>query len=85
MTEAEIRKNILEALAKVVPELEEQTLKSDKPVRDQLDMDSMDALNFMIGLHQTFEIEIPESAYAKLMTIDDCVRYVATAAANKGA
>jgi acyl carrier protein len=49
---------------------------------DQLDVDSRDLLNFVIALHDTLRVEIPEADYPKLSTLDDCVDYLAAAAAR---
>lgn len=50
-------------------------LLPDVSLRDQLDVDSMDLLNFMISLHKEFGVDIPERAYPQLMTIDGCVTH----------
>ena len=44
-------------------------------LRDQLDLDSMDVLNFVVALHQELGVEIPETDYAKLITLDAIVTY----------
>ena len=79
MTRDEIRARVLAALAAVVPELDPDELRPDRPLRDDLDIDSMDFLNFTIGLHKAFGVEIPEQDYRKLATLDACVDYVAAA------
>jgi acyl carrier protein len=53
----------------------------DVPFRDQLDLDSMDYLNFVIALHAALGVEIPEADYPKLATLEACVDYLAAAAA----
>jgi acyl carrier protein len=82
MTRDEIRAQVLAALAAVVPELDPDELRPDRPLRDELDIDSMDFLNFTIGLHKSFGIEIPAQDYRKLETLDACVEYVAGALAR---
>ncbi len=76
MTKDEIRRVVLEALKAVAPELEENSLEPDKSLRDQLDIDSMDFLNYVIGLHETLKIEIPEVDYPKLSTLGGAVAYI---------
>jgi acyl carrier protein len=83
MTSDEIRAKVLAALAAVVPELDPAELRPDRPIRDELDIDSMDFLNFTIGLHQAFGIEIPEADYRRLDTLNACVDYVAAALAGR--
>jgi len=79
MTDTEIRERVINTLSGIVPELDAATLKPALSLRDQLDIDSMDFLNFLIALHQEFGVDIPESDAAKLGTIDACVAYLAQA------
>jgi acyl carrier protein len=78
MTKDEIKEKVLRALGKIAPEADLTRLKPNQPVRDQLDIDSMDLLNFVIALHQELKLEIPEADYAKLATLDGCVEYLAS-------
>lgn len=76
MTNEEIKKTVLRLLGTVAPEADLSKLKPGTRFRDQLDIDSMDRLNFVIALHKEFNVEIPESDYPKLETLDDCVSYL---------
>jgi acyl carrier protein len=73
----EIRSRVLEVLRAIAPELDPRTLPPDANLRDTLDVDSMDFLNFAVGLHRAFGIEVPEADYERLYTLDGCVEYVA--------
>ena len=75
MTDKEIEKIVIQSLASVVPELDEATLLLTKNLRDQLDIDSMDYLNYVIALHETLAIDIPETDQPKLSTVDSAVAY----------
>ena len=77
MTTTEIRQTVVRLLTDIAPEADPAQLKPDVSFRDQLDIDSMDLLNFVIALHQEFGLEIPERDYPKLMTINGCVDYLA--------
>ncbi len=77
MTRDEIRTVILRVLGRIVPEADLQQLKPGLRFRDQLDIDSMDLLNFVIGLHKELHIDIPEADYPKLATFDGCIDYLA--------
>ncbi len=79
MTEEEIRVRVIKTLSGIVPELDPRNLKPAVSLRDQLDVDSMDFLNFLIALHQEFEVDVPESDTGKLATVDACVAYLAQA------
>jgi len=77
MTEAEIRRAVLGALVSVAPEFDEATLLPDQSFREQLDIDSMDFLNYVIALHEALKIDIPEEDYPRLVSIDGAVAYLA--------
>jgi acyl carrier protein len=79
MTEIEIREAVLRVLGSIAPEADLNRLKPQARLRDQLDIDSMDFLNFVIGLHQELHVEIPERDYGRLATLAGCVEYLATA------
>jgi acyl carrier protein len=81
MTENEIRETVVRVLGGIAPEADPATLEPDVSFRDQLDIDSMDFLNFAIGLHEELGVEIPEADYPKLQTLDACVEYLARAVA----
>jgi acyl carrier protein len=58
-------------------------IKPQVGFREQLDIDSMDFLNFVIGLNRELGVEVPESDYSKVSTLDGCVEYLATATSLK--
>ncbi|CAG1772887.1 acyl carrier protein [uncultured bacterium] len=76
MTLEQIRKIAIATLQTLAPELEGDELIGNKPLRNQVDLDSMDWLSFLIGLHQKLKVDIPEADYAKLVTMDDVVGYL---------
>jgi acyl carrier protein len=73
---------VLEQLRRIAPEVEVGSLDARQPLRDQVDLDSMDWLNFLIALSQTLEVDIPEQVYERLRTLDDLVEYLTAAAAK---
>ena len=76
MTRDEIRSAVLRVLAGIAPEADLGKLDPDLGLRDQLDLDSMDFLNFVIGLEKELHVEIPETDYAKLATLNRCVEHL---------
>ncbi len=81
MTRDEIREAVLRALSDVAPEADPATLRFDTDLRDQLDIDSMDSLNFAIGIHEQLQVDIPEADWARLYTLDEVIDYVVESAA----
>ena len=83
MSPTDIRSKVLDALASVAPEIDPAQIRPQVPLRDQLDVDSMDFLNFAIALHKEFQVDIPERDYPKLATLDGCVDYLSRAMASR--
>lgn len=67
---------IRELLLAVAPEAADTGLDPGTDLREQLDIDSMDQLNFLTAVAETFGIDIPEQDYPELVTLDQVVRYV---------
>lgn len=67
---------VLTLLRSIAPELEPEALELARPLRQQVDLDSMDWLNFLVGLHQRLGVEIAESDYARLISLNDVVDYL---------
>ena len=77
MTDQEIRQAVLRRMTEVAPEATPDQIKPAVNIRQQLDIDSIDLLKFLVSLHNEFAIEIPERDYGKLMTVNDIVAYIA--------
>jgi acyl carrier protein len=76
MTRDQIKAVVFQTLGSIAPEADLYQIKPDVPLRDQLDIDSMDFLNFVIGLHKELNVEIPEADYPELATLNGCVAYL---------
>ena len=76
MDETALRQAVFATLHRIAPEVAPGELAPDRPLRDQVDLDSIDWLNFLLGLHDTLGVEIPETDYAALATLDDVVAYL---------
>jgi acyl carrier protein len=76
VTESEVRQIVHEALSNVAPEVDLDAIDRAKSLRDQIDIDSVDFLNFVIGLHKELGIEIPDADVPKLGTLNGCVAYL---------
>ncbi|HSO37048.1 MAG TPA: acyl carrier protein [Labilithrix sp.] len=73
-----IRSSVLASLAAVAPEADPGALAPNADLREELDIDSMDFLRFVVGLHERLHVDIPERDYAKVRTLDACVSYLAS-------
>ena len=77
MTDEDIKKIIFAELATVAPEADPASLAPTANVRETLDIDSYDFLQFLIALSEKLGVEVPEKDYAKFTTLDGMVRYLA--------
>ena len=78
MTENELKEAVLRVLGAVAPEADLAAIDSQASLRDQLDIDSVDFLNFIIGLHKELGVDIPDADAPKLATLSGCVSYLAS-------
>ena len=76
MTREELRATVLRVLGEIAPEADLVSIDPDVGFREQLDLDSMDTLNFVVGLHSALGVEIPEADYAKVATLHGCLDYL---------
>lgn len=76
MSTNDIREAILRALRRIAPEADPPTIDPARPLREQVDLDSVDFLNFLIGVHQELGVEVPEEDYPQVATLAGCVAYV---------
>ncbi len=76
MDDEALRKAIFDTLRRIAPEVAPGDLEPGTPLRDQVDLDSMDWLNFLLGLHARLGVDIPEADYMKLVTLDDLFAYL---------
>ena len=75
-TEDDVREEILSVLTTIAPEVEPGDIEDNVLLRDQVDLDSMDWLNVLIGIHRRLKVDIPESDYQSLRTLGDLIDYV---------
>jgi acyl carrier protein len=76
MTDLELTAMIRDVLGGIAPEADFAALKDDDDLRETLDLDSMDFLNFVIALHERTGIDIPEADYPQLFTLAGAVAYL---------
>ncbi len=72
-----IQARLLQALAEIAPEVDGQTIEPARALRQQVDLDSADWLNFLVAVHEQLGIDIPDAEAARLSTLDKLVAYCA--------
>ncbi len=77
MNDIEIRKVVQEELSNIAPEVDLATIDPASDLREAVDIDSMDFLNFVTAIHHRLGIDIPELDYPNLVTLNGAVAYIA--------
>jgi acyl carrier protein len=76
MNEIELKNVIHTLLSQVAPGADVENLDPDENVREALDIDSFDHLNFLVGLHEKLGVDIPEKDYGRLNTVNEIILYL---------
>jgi acyl carrier protein len=76
MTNAEIRKAVVDILGDIAPDDDLSTLDDETPFREQLEMDSMDFLDIVMELRKRYRIQVPEEDYLQLRSMASTVAYL---------
>ena len=65
-----------EELDNIAPEIDLATIDPAADLREALDIDSMDFLNFITAIHHRLGVDIPELDYPKLVTLAGAIGYL---------
>lgn len=76
MNEEEIKKTIFQILKQIAPDTQPEQLQPDDNIRQQLEIDSFDALRFIVELDEKMGVETPEQDYGKITTLKSLVNYI---------
>jgi acyl carrier protein len=76
MTATDIRDEMIDILAEIVPDENLTNLDDNKPLREQIELDSMDFLDIVMELRKRYRIQIPEDDYVNLATLSGTVKYL---------
>ncbi|MEX2473068.1 MAG: acyl carrier protein [Gemmatimonadota bacterium] len=78
MSQDDIRGTVLDVLRRVAPDVDVAGLDPAIDLREQADLDSVDILNLVVGLHQALGVDVPETDYDELTSVDRAVSYLAS-------
>lgn len=77
MTREQAAQTISEVLGQIAPEADLSALPPDADLRDTLELDSLDFLNFVEGLSKQTGRRIDEDDYPKLATLASATSFIA--------
>jgi len=81
MSRDDVRKALIDSILAVAPEADFSQVRPTRPLREQLDIDSFDFLTILQELHKKIGVNVPESDYGKMITLDGSVDYLVQRAA----
>jgi acyl carrier protein len=76
MSNIDVAVVLREELGNIAPEIDPKTVDAGADLREALDIDSMDFLNFVTAIHHRLGVDIPEIDDTKLVTLDGAVHYL---------
>jgi acyl carrier protein len=76
MAPADIRHVILDILERIAPDEDLSDLNDGVPFREQMELDSMDFLDIVMELRKQYRIQIPETDYEHLISMQSTVNYL---------
>lgn len=76
MDREQLARRLLELVTAIAPDVDATTVIPGIAFRDQFDFDSMDTLNFAIAISRELGVDVPETDYAQLASLDQCVAYL---------
>ena len=76
MTRDQIRAAVIAELSNIAPDIDAGSVDPNSDLRESLDIDSMDFLNFIMALHKRLGVDVPEKDYPRLVTLSGAVLYL---------
>lgn len=77
MTNEEIKQKVIEQIYLIAPELEGDAIAETENLQRSLDIDSFDFLNMLTALNEELGVEVPESDYGQVDTLEHMTAYFA--------
>jgi acyl carrier protein len=77
MTRDEIGEILIEELARIAPEIDAADVDPHEDLREAFEIDSMDVLKLVTALHKRLGVDVPETDYARLSSLDAAAAYLA--------
>jgi acyl carrier protein len=83
VTRDDILTAVRSILGGIAPDVDLAGVKPDADLRDELDIDSMDFLRFVVALHERLGVDVPEADYPRIRSLDGCAAYLAARVADR--
>lgn len=76
MNKNDLRKVILDIIKHIAPDEDLSNIDLYKPLREQIDLDSMDFLDIVMELRVRYGLDVPETDYQEFNTLAGIINYL---------
>ena len=76
MTREALRQAILDIISDIAPDEDVTDINDETPLRDQIELDSMDFLDIVLELRKRYKVQVPEEDYPQLRTLNSTIEYL---------
>ncbi len=76
MNREDLKSAVLEELSDIAPDIDTNRIDEAVHLREEYDLDSMDAMNLLMALHKRLKINIPEQEYARMKSLAELLDYL---------
>ncbi len=76
MNVEEIKNTIRSIFHETAPEIEFDKIQMNRPLRDQVEIDSFDFYRMMVKVNQQTGVFIPDSEFARFSNLEDLMNYL---------
>lgn len=78
MSTADIKTSLYRLILDIAPEADIDSLDPRADMRDELDLDSMDFLRLLTSIDNKMQVNIPESDYGQVNSLQALTEYIAS-------
>ena len=76
MEKGKIVDALFEELAKIAPEADRSQIEVNQPLREQVDLDSLDSYRYLVRVHERFQVDIPDTEYRQMKSLNDLADFI---------
>lgn len=76
MNQRQLTESVSRLILDIAPEADLEQLSPDDDLREELDLDSIDFIRLLEGIDKEFRVNIPESDYSQVNTLQKLLDYI---------
>jgi acyl carrier protein len=76
-----VKADVKDIFHHIAPDIEFDTLDLSRPLRDQVEIDSLDFYNVLVQIHKRLGVNVPDSVLLELNNLDGLIDFISAAKA----